>query len=251
MAGEKMSAIIEAIYSQLISSGTAAGTVSSLTGIDVPLNATAAILLRSGYNSISNRTSGFDISNFDADSDNHFVHITSALQGIYQNQVIAASYLLYGQTGFPSRGATSITLTHSSDGSTDYGSSSIVLLFLSGTVTDTETFIIGSQYITGATANWQSPSLGTVTSADIAIIGATQYSSDTISGAPSGSGQTEIYTYTESTVDTSYGYKLGEDQPILINGTSYSGAIAFAIKGASAEPSSILPMAANLYRQMR
>jgi len=205
------------------------GDPFEITGINVPNDATVAILLILGA-WMTGGGDHIDISNFDEDADDHFVFINAGTDTHTGRHTAGAYYLKYGETGFPTRGGTGLTLTISLTSGFLYGQRA-VLFFLSGTVTD-GTLIIGSDATTIADDDpeWTSEDMGDVGPSDLAFIAAAQYQTNP-NVAPTGSGQTALASGTTSSCRWAVGYEFGEDQmTFTVASSSYQGGVAFAIK---------------------
>ena len=204
-----MAISISTVYSTALSQNFAASSTWTITGIDVPADATAAILCVMGgwMTSDSDR---LDIANFDGDSDDHFSYIGTGLDATSARHNAGAYYIKYGETGFPTLGATGITLTGSFAELFKYGGS-VVLFFLSGTVTD-GTFVIGYDRSDAGDDNelWTSDDIGAVGASDMSFVIAAQYR-DTPDTEPSGSGQTNLDTGVGDNGEHSIAYEVGED----------------------------------------
>ena len=220
-------------------SGLPAASTFTITGITVPADATAALLfMHGGYGTTTGDT--LDISNFDADTDDHFTFLDDGWDKASDREIVGAYYLLYGQTGFPTRGATNQTFT----GSLTYApgfSMTFVIVFLSGTVTD-GTFVIGSNGTTSTQANpWTSASLGSLGAADLAMIAGTEYAAAV---TVTGNSQTELASGLFDQDGWAIGYKVASATMVMTVASGVlQGGVAFAVKaegGASqfARPSS-------------
>ena len=215
----------------------------SITGIDVPNDADIAILIVKGY--VGTATEDFvDVSNFDGDSDDHFVH---QVTGLDPDDVCVGLWMLkYGETGFPTRGATGITLDVSLIGNLIYGGGFAEVFFLSGFETD-GTEVIGTDSVDGDTGGWTCNSLGSVGPSDIGIIAAVGYA-NAVESTPTGSGQTELAEGNESTMYHASAYELGEDQlSVDYPSGSYMGAVAIAISASAGGGSLDIPIATHHY----
>jgi hypothetical protein len=236
-----MAITVGTFYSAELALGTNAATAWTITGIAVPADATACILLTMGY---TGTTSGrLDISNFDADAHDHFTLIAEAKDQISGgNYNVDAHYLKYGETGFPERGASGLTFTGSFAQITQFGKTKVVVFFLSGTVTDA-TFIIGTSTLNGTTgSNWSCDDLGSVDAADIGFIAACNYGSN-IESTPAGAGQTQIAEGNTGDGTSAWGasYEVGEDVLTVEVSKNYFGGVAFAVLAAAGGASSTPP----------
>jgi len=217
---------VSADYEVVIPEGSGGG-VLTITGISVPSLATAAILIIEAGTS---NNSSVDISNFDGDTDNHFTNIVTA--NGFAGETSLACTLLYGETGFPARGATGLTLTFSLNKDLEWGDGSALLVFLSGTDTTRATHVVGTDTSTeGFESNWVSNNLGTQ-AGDIAFIGGINYQADYDADDP---GQTVILDVDTGSADyyRSIGYEIGEATPGMNGTAEYFCGAAFAIKAAA------------------
>jgi len=226
-----MAITLSTAYSTNVSGGNLpAASTFTITGITVPSDATAALLfMHGGYGTTTGDT--LDISNFDADTDDHFTFLDDGWDKASDREIVGAYYLLYGQTGFPTRGATNQTFTGSLTYAPGY-SMTCVIVFLSGTVTD-GTFVIGSDGTTSTQANpWTSASLGTLGAADLGMIAGTEYA-DAVT--VTGNSQTELASGLYDQDGWAIGYKLASATMTMSVVTgNLCGGVAFAVKAAAA-----------------
>lgn len=230
---------ISTVYSDAIAEGNNA---FSITGISVPADADIAVLIVHGYANTAPDDDMVDVSNFDADTDDHFTAVVHGGDG--DEPCVAIYALKYGETGFPTRGATGQTLTVELADNVRFGGGFAQVFFLSGFKTD-GTYLIGTDFIDNDSGGWTCDSLGTVGAGDIGIIAGTGFQS-TVESTPGGSGQTEL---SEGNVSDTYhgsAYELNEDQLTLDYAGSFFGGVACAIAASPAGGLSI-PVAMHHY----
>jgi len=225
-----MAITLSTAYSANVAGGNLpAASTFTITGITVPADATAALLfMHGGYGTTTGDT--LDISNFDADTDDHFTFLDDGWDKASDREIVGAYYLLYGQTGFPTRGATNQTFTGSLTYAPGY-SMTFVIVFLSGTVTD-GTFVIGSNGTTSTQANpWTSASLGSLGAADLAMIAGTEYAAAV---TVTGNSQTELASGLFDQDGWAIGYKVASATMVMtVASGGYQGGVAFAVKAAA------------------
>lgn len=222
----------------------ASGQTFAIEGVDVPNDADIAILIIHGYD-YSAQDPGDDFvdeSNFDGDSDDHFTHIISA--GDADEPCVGIWKLEYGDTGFPSRGASGITLDVSLAYNVRYGGGAAELFFLSGV--DIGSAVIDTDSVNNDSGGWVA-SLTGVDVDDFTIIAATAYNT-AVESTPTGEGQTEIVEGNVSTMYYGAAYEVGESGPSVGCGASaYMGGVACAIAAAAAAGGIDIPIAMYHY----
>ena len=199
---------------------------ATITGITVPDDADAAILIYNGYGDINPQIT---VSNFDADANNHFTLIEEALDGNAHNSC-AGLILKYGETGFPTRGATGQVLSVTIDHTPQFGDGRLTLFFLSGFSTGSDC-IIGSDKREGVHGDWISADLGDVRPADLMIVAGTGFD-NAVESTPTGSGQTEILEGSDGNrIYWAIAYAYGNSTGALgYSSGNYDAFIAFAIR---------------------
>jgi len=219
---------IGTVYKWLVSPLPTSSQTWTITGIDVPANATAAIFcLVGGYMGTAGNDI-LDISNFDADTDDHFTLLAGGGDTSNNEQAAGAYYLKYGETGFPTRGATGLTFTGSFTDDFQFDGT-VILFFLSGTVVD-ETFVIGSDATDSGDddTTWTSEDIGDVGANDLGFIFGSVYD-NTVNCALN--GQTSFESGISGVVSHDLAYELGEDTfSYEVGAVSYQAAVVFAIK---------------------
>lgn len=219
--------------------------------INIETDAEIIVFFISGYNGSSGNQELMGKINFDNEADIVFNKIVVSMWSTYEEMI--AYYIHKKDTNgddnpnWPGTGAK--TIYWATDGFTcTEGANVSAVQFKNvdydGTIIDTASANYTSQH-------YQELTLDGVGANDLSIIAGGQYNA-VVDSDPTGYGQTAIYEGEVAHYNAhSVGAELGEDVLRIESPGNYLCTIAFALKASSASASSVLPMAANLYRQMR